>query len=103
MKNLDITQLEKDKVSPAFLFACYYKQEHKTELINIYGTMWTREVTPFLQDCKKYGIEEFTINETGTMLMELLDEFDLNDCEVVQFTRINYGEYKVPALKLKIN
>ena len=103
MKELSITELKKAKVSPAFLFACYYKQQHNTELINIDGTIWTREVIPFLQDCKEYGIQEFTISHTGTILMELLDEFDLNDCEVVQFTRINRGENKVPALKIKIN
>lgn len=99
----NITELKKNKVSPAFLFACYYKQEHNTELINIDGTMWTREVISFLQDCKEYGIEEFTISYTGTLLMELLDEFDLNDCEIVQFIRINKTENKVPALKIKIN
>lgn len=99
----NIKELKKNKVSPEFLFACYYKQEHHTELINIDGTMWAKEVVPFLQDCKEYGIQEFTISFTGTMLMELLDKYDLNDCEIVQFTRINYGEYKIPALKLKIN
>lgn len=103
MEKLDIAELLRKKVSPAFLHACEYKQEHKTELINIDGTMWAKEVVPFLQDCKEYGIQEFTISFTGTMLMELLDKYDLNDCKVIQFTRINYGEYKIPALKLKIN
>lgn len=60
---------------PAFAFAYYYAKDGENDLINIDGSFFEREVPGFLENCRRFGVSEFTISSTFSGMVNLLAEF----------------------------
>ena len=78
--------------------------DNNNNYLNFAETIWTDDIAPIVEACKKYEIEEFTISSTCSGLTTTLADFEKHGCKVCGLTKANTG-YKgetVPAIKLQV-
>ena len=78
--------------------------ENNNDYLNFNDAIWTDDIAPIVEACKKYEIEEFTISSTCSGLTTTLADFEKHGCKVCGLTKANTG-YKgetVPAIKLRV-
>lgn len=82
------------------------------ELLNFSESMWTQELDEILKNCRQEGITEFTISNSGSGLMESLEELEARGCRMeAGLVTINttYTDYKTgkrkkgKAIRMTIN
>lgn len=78
--------------------------ENKNDYLNFYGTVWSKDIAPIVEACRKHGIREFTISNTCSGLTQILADFEELGCKVVGLTKANkgYGNETIPAVKLEV-
>ena len=78
--------------------------ENNNDYLNFNDAIWTDDIAPIVEACKKYEIKEFTISSTYAGLTMTLADFEKHGCKVCGLTKANTG-YKgetVPAIKLQV-
>ena len=109
MKHKDIN------VNPTFSQAYFYSLEAGNDLINFGEVIWDYDIDPILENCRRFGITEFTISSTFSSLIITIAEFEKRGCKLEGLVEINSrfddwkscfeGETKkerIPAFKISL-
>ena len=78
--------------------------ESNNDYLNFNDAIWTDDIAPIVETCRKSNIKEFTISSTYAGVTTTLDDFEEHGCKVCGLTKANTG-YKgetVPAIKLQV-
>lgn len=78
--------------------------ENNNDYLNFNDAIWTDDIAPIVEACKKYEIKEFTISSTYAGVTTTLGDFEEHGCKVVGLTKANTGhkDETVPAIKLQV-
>lgn len=124
MKRIEILERAKENgtryadidTNPTFGAAYFYSKEAGNELINFGEVIWDYDIDEIIKDCKKHGIESFTISSTFSSLTVTIAEFIKKGCTLDGMVEINsrYEDWRaglegesrkerIPAFKLSIH
>ena len=78
--------------------------ENNNDYLNFNDAIWTDDIAPIVEACRKHKIREFTISNTCSGLTQTLTDFEEHGCKVVGLTKANtgYKDETVPAIKLQV-
>ena len=78
--------------------------ENNNDYLNFHDAIWTDDIAPIVEACRKHGISELTISSTHCGLTTTLADFENQGCKVCGLTKANTGhkDETVPAIKLQI-
>lgn len=105
------TRYSETGVNPTFGAAYFYSIEAENDLINFAEVIWDYDIDPILEDCKKFGITQFTISSTFSSLIATIAEFEKRGCHLAGLTEVNdrYGmdwdtgkRRQLPAFKMVV-
>lgn len=107
MKQIKILEKDLADVNGTFFVAYKNSMRRHKDLLDFDDVIWDKDVDPIITHCKEYGIEEITISSTFSGLLETLETFAENGCEIVGLTKVNYidwddQEKKIPAMKIRM-
>lgn len=101
---------------PTFGWAYFYSKQAGNRLLNFAEVIWERDVPAIIENCRRFGITDFTISSTYSGLLTTLAEFEKNGCHMVRLTEVNanYTEFTgnlseepkqavIPALLMRID
>ena len=96
------------KVNPTFGAAYFYSQEAGNDLINFGEVIWDYDIDEILENCRRFGITEFTISSTFSSLIETLAEFQKHGFKMAGLTEVNARytaigsdeKAKLPAIRI---
>lgn len=104
MKNIKILDEAEKKnyrykdvdLNSTFIQAYYYSKEAENELINFGDVIWDYDIDEIVENCKRNGIEEFTISSTFSSLLTTIAEFEKRDCHMIKLVEINskYNDWR---------
>ncbi|WP_026524733.1 DUF7698 family protein [Butyrivibrio sp. MB2005] len=110
------TKYQDINVNPTFGAAYFYSQTAGNRLINFGEVIWERDIEEILENCRRFGIKDFTISSTYSGLLTTLAEFEKHSCHMVRLIEINSniddwkagleGESKkeiIPALLMRLD
>ena len=102
-------------VNPTFGAAYFYSQEAGNDLINFGEVIWDYDIDEILENCRRFGITEFTISSTFSSLIVTIAELQKKGCKLEGLIEINSrfddwkscfeGETKkerIPAFKISL-
>ena len=91
MKHKDIN------VNPTFSQAYFYSLEAGNDLINFGEVIWDYDIDPILENCRRFGIEAFTISSTFSSLILTIAELQKRGCKLDGLVEINsrYDDWRV--------
>lgn len=92
------------------LRAYYDALQAGNDLPNFSEVIWERDIEPIVEDCKKYGITEFTISSTFSGLITTIAQLEKSGCKLEGLTevRATYTDFEtgekeiLPAFKLSV-
>ncbi len=103
-------------INPTFGAAYFYSRTAGNRLINFAEVIWDRDIDEIIENCRRYGIKDFTISSTFSGLLETIAEFEKRGCRMVRLIEINSniedwkaaleGEHKkevIPALLMRLD
>ena len=110
MKHKDIN------VNPNFSQAYFYSLEAGNDLINFGEVIWDYDIDPILENCRRFGIEAFTISSTFSSLILTIAELQKRGCKLDGLVEINsrYDDWRagldgserrkerIPAFKMSL-
>ena len=110
MKHKDIN------VKPTFSQAYFYSLEAGNDLINFGEVIWDYDIDPILENCRRFGIEAFTISSTFSSLILTIAELQKRGCKLDGLVEINsrYDDWRagldgserrkerIPAFKMSL-
>lgn len=80
---------EETGINRTFYFAYWNSVAANTEIMDFDDVIWDKDVQPILENCKRFGIKEFTVSSTYSGVVETLDLFQNAGCKVVGLIKIN--------------
>jgi len=91
-------------INRTLFWAYEMSMENNNDYLNFNDAIWTDDIAPIVEACKKYEIEEFTISSTYAGLTTTLADFEKYGCKVCGLTKANRGcnGETVPAIKLQV-
>lgn len=74
---------------------CAYAKSHRAEneLLDFSEVIWDYDVEEIVRNCKKYGIDTFTVSSNFSGLLKTLYEFEKLGCKIGGLTVVN-ADYK---------
>ena len=99
---------------PAFGWAYSHAKDAGNELPNFEEVLWDRDVEEIVEDCRKFGVKEFTISCGASGWIGLLSLFEEKGVRIVGTVKIKdrfpsfdlkeraYVHALIPALKLEV-
>ena len=109
------TRYSEINVNSTFGAAYFYSKKAGNDLINFAEVIWDYDIDEILENCKRFGIESFTISSTFSSLIVTIAEFQKRGCKLEGLIEINSrfddwkasfeGENKkerIPAFKINI-
>ena len=80
------------------------------DLPNFAEVIWDRDIEPIIEDCRKYGITEFTVSSTFSGLIATIAQFEKTGCKLEGLTEVKAtcidwetGENEIlPAFRMSI-
>lgn len=110
MKHKDIN------VNPTFSQAYFYSLEAGNDFINFGEVIWDYDIDPILENCRRFGIEAFTISSTFSSLILTIAELQKRGCKLDGLVEINsrYDDWRagldgserrkerIPAFKMSL-
>ena len=109
------TKYSEIDVNPTFGAAYFYSQDAGNDLINFSEVLWDYDIDEILENCRRFGITEFTISSTFSSLIITIAEFEKRGCKLEGLVEINSrfddwkscfeGETKkerIPAFKISL-
>lgn len=95
--------------------AYFYSLEAGNDLINFGEVIWDYDIDEILENCRRFGIESFTISSTFSNLINTIAEFQKRGCKLEGLVEINSrfddwkagfeGEHRkerIPAFKISL-
>jgi hypothetical protein len=76
-------------VNSTFGAAYFYSLEAGNELINFGEVIWAYDIDEILENCRRFGIESFTISSTFSSLILTIAEFQKRGCKLEGLIEIN--------------
>ena len=78
--------------------------ENNNDYLNFHDAIWTDDIAPIVEACRKHGISELTISSMHCGLTTTLADFENQGCKVCGLTKANtgYNGETVPAIKLQV-
>lgn len=103
-------QLKAKGIHPKVYSAYRNAIERENVLLDFSGCVSNSEVKEIVESLKKCEIGAFTISNDASGLLELLHQFERNDCQIAELTLVNScfkdwitGKFEtVPAIKLTV-
>ena len=109
------TKYSEIDVNPTFGAAYFYSQDAGNDLINFSEVIWDYDIDEILENCRRFGITEFTISSTFSSLIVTIAELQKKGCKLEGLIEINSrfddwkscfeGETKkerIPAFKISL-
>lgn len=95
--------------------AYFYSLEAGNDLINFGDVIWDYDIDEILENCRRFGIESFTISSTFSSLIITIAEFQKRGCKLEGLIEINsrFDDWKaglegerrkerIPAFKISL-
>ncbi len=100
-------------VNSTFGAAYFYSEDAGNYLINFAEVIWDYDIDEIIENCKRFGIMEFTISSTFSSLILTIAEFEKRGVHLEGLTEINsrYDDWKaekpgtkerIPAFRLSL-
>ncbi len=97
-------------INPTFGKAYIQSKEADNELINFGDVIWNHDIEKIVENCKTFGITEFTVSSGYTGIIETIYKFTELGCKIDGLTKVNgncidYRTGKIiilPAIKLSL-
>lgn len=103
-------------VNPTFCQAYFYSVDAGNDLINFGEVIWDYDIDPILENCRRFGIKEFTISSTFSSLILTIAELQKKGCKLDGLVEINsrYDDWRaglngsksrkerIPAFKMSL-
>ncbi|MDD6963713.1 MAG: hypothetical protein PUJ52_01435 [Firmicutes bacterium] len=102
-------------INSTFGAAYFYSLEAGNDLINFDEVIWDRDIDEILENCRRFGIEGFTISSTFSSLITTIAEFQKRGCKLEGLIEINsrFDDWKaglegesrkerIPAFKISL-
>ena len=103
-------------VNPTFSQAYFYSLEAGNDLINFGEVIWDYDIDPIIENCRRFGIEAFTISSTFSSLILTIAELQKRGCKLDGLVEINsrYDDWRagldgserrkerIPAFKMSL-
>ena len=83
------TKYSEIDVNPTFGAAYFYSQDAGNDLINFSEVIWDYDIDEILENCRRFGIESFTISSTFSSLIITIAEFEKRGCKLEGLIEIN--------------
>ena len=109
------TRYSEINVNSTFGAAYFYSKEAGNDLINFAEVIWDYDIDEILENCRRFGITEFTISSTFSSLIVTIAELQKKGCKLEGLIEINSrfddwkscfeGETKkerIPAFKISL-
>ena len=103
-------------VNPTFGAAYFYSDEAENDLINFAEVIWDHDIDAIIENCRRFGITEFTISSTFSSLIITIAEFEKRGCKLEGLVEINsrYNDWnacfegetrkeRIPAFKISLS
>ena len=95
-------------VNPRFGEAYFYSLDAGNDLINFGEVIWDYDIDQIIENCRRFGIKEFTISSTFSSLIETLAEFQKHGFKMAGLTEVNARytaigsdeKAKLPAIRM---
>ena len=75
--------------NPTFGMAYIWSKESDNELSNFSDVIWDYDIKDIIEDCKKFGVKEFTISSTFSGLINTIAKFEEFGCVLDGIVKIN--------------
>ena len=97
-------------INPTFGKAYIYSKEADNELINFGDVIWDEDIEEIIENCKTYGITEFTVSSGFSRIIETLAKFEELGCKIDGLVKVNsrYTDFRtgkpeiIPAIKINL-
>ncbi|MDY4578723.1 MAG: hypothetical protein SO471_12395 [Anaerobutyricum hallii] len=102
-------------INSTFGAAYFYSLEAGNDLINFDEVIWDRDIDEILENCRRFGIERFTISSTFSSLITTIAELQKRGCKLEGLIEINsrFDDWKaglegerrkerIPAFKISL-
>ncbi len=97
-------------MNPTFGYAYLYSLEAGNEFPNFGDVIWDNDIKEIIENCKHFGINEFTISSTFSGLTNVIAQFIEHGCKLDGLVKINSrhkdfitGELEIiPAFKMSL-
>ena len=102
-------------INSTFGAAYFYSLESGNDLINFDEVIWDRDIDEILENCRRFGIEGFTISSTFSSLITTIAELQKRGCKLEDLIEINsrFDDWKaglegesrkerIPAFKISL-
>ena len=109
------TRYSEINVNSTFGAAYFYSKAAGNDLINFAEVIWDYDIDEILENCRRFGITEFTISSTFSSLIVTIAELQKKGCKLEGLIEINSrfddwkscfeGETKkerIPAFKISL-
>lgn len=110
-ENADRTKsLAEQHINATLYWAYKTAQEAGNDLPDFNEVIWDYDIDPLLENCRAFGITEFTISSTFSSLITILAEFEKRGCHMAGLTEVKArypdwqtGEHAlIPAIKMTV-
>ncbi len=118
MKRIEVLEQMKEQekrysetqVNQTFGQAYFAARRNENNLIDFNGAIWDYDIEPIIENCREFGIREFTISSTFSGIIETIAEFEKRGCRLAGLTEVNAsytdfmsGEHKIiPAFRMTL-
>lgn len=97
-------------INPTFGKAYSHSLEAENELINFGDVIWDEDIEEIVENCKTFGITEFTVSSEFSRIIETLYKFTELGCKIDGLTQVNsrYTDFStgkleiIPAFKISL-
>lgn len=105
MKRIDVlekaaangTKYADINVNPTFGMAYFYSKDAGNRLPNFAEVIWERDIEAIIENCRRFGITDFTISSTFSGLLTTIAEFEKHGCHMVRLVEVYANYYGIPA------
>ena len=110
------TKYQDINVNPTFGAAYFYSKQAGNRLPNFAEVIWEKDIDEIIENCRRFGIKDFTISSTFSGLLTTLAELEKRGCHMVRLIEVNANYYAftgnlseepklevIPALLMRID
>jgi hypothetical protein len=76
-------------VHRTFYWAYQNSHEAENEVLNFDDVVWEQDVPAIVEDCRRFGINRFTISCGMSSMAELIWTFEQHSCCLIGMTQVN--------------
>ena len=97
-------------INHTFGKAYSHSMEAGNELIDFDDVIWDEDIEEIIENCKRYGITEFTVSSGFSRIIETLDKFAEHGCKVDGLIKVKsiHKDFQtnkkkvIPAIKMSL-